>query len=129
MRTLVECNLFLFLASLGMLFFILRYRVHLHLEYTPRSSKRRHHRIHPERVTIRGTKPASVPPAENLSAIEQLAARGIKRDLESALENLGAGTEEAKARAAAAIAQGPGDFDALILRAMQSTGNRKNPRR
>ena len=124
MRTLVECNVMLFLVSVGILIFMLRYRVHLHVEYNPRVSKR-HHRVHPERAVIRGTKPASVPQ----NAAEQLAQNATRRDLESALVNLGAGKEEARSRAAEAIAKGPGDFDALILRAMQAgTGNRRNPR-
>jgi hypothetical protein len=121
-RTLMECNVLLFLASCGILAFILRYRVHLHFEYTPRPSKRHHHRVHSERAVIRGTKPASVPvsPADTAT----------RRDLESALGNLGATKEEARGRANHAMAEGPGEeFEALILRAMQAgTPNRRNPR-
>jgi hypothetical protein len=123
MRTLIEINAFLFLANCAMLLFIFKYRVHLHLEYTPRPSKRRHHRVHSERAVIRGTKPSSVPvsPADIAT----------RRDLESALVNLGATKEEARGRADHAMAEGPGEeFEALILRAMQAgTPNRRNPSR
>jgi hypothetical protein len=120
MRTLTECNVLLFFVSIGILLFILRYRIHLHVEYTPRPSKKRHHRVHSERAVIRGTKPPSTDPLVESTV----------RDLESALVNLGATKEESRNRAAAAIAQGPGDFDALILRAMQAgTPNRRNPSR
>jgi hypothetical protein len=121
MRTLLEINGILFLASCAILAFVLRYRVHLHVEYTPRPSRKRHRRVHSERATIRGTKPAAV--------LTDPLVESTVRDLESALVNLGATKEEAKARARAAIAEGPGDFDSLILRAMQAgTPNRRNPR-
>ena len=120
MRTLVECNVMLFLVSVGILIFILRYRVHLHVEYNPKAG-RSVRRRRAEREIIRAAVPQN--------AAEQLAQNATRRDLESALVNLGAGKEEARSRAAEAIAKGPGDFDALILRAMQAgTGNRRNPR-
>jgi hypothetical protein len=117
MKTLIEFNAILFLASCAILYFVLKYRIHLHVEYSPRKAHRAHRR---------GVAPStpSEAPASPVS-VQMLA------DLESALVNLGASKPEARTRAAAAIAQGPGDFDALILRAMQAgpERTRANPRR
>jgi len=38
---MLKFNLALFLSTAAMLFFILRYRIHVHIEYTPRHSRRR----------------------------------------------------------------------------------------
>lgn len=103
MRLLLEINVFLFLFSVAALAFIFRYRVHFHVEYRPRKARRR-----PEEGKVSGE--ASTP---------------LLKDLESALRNLGATRGEARTMAAEALRQGPGDFDALILRAMQGKGGRR----
>ena len=115
---MLKLNLALFLSTAAMLFFILRYRIHFHVEYTPLRSRRN------PRVSSRRSI-ASEPGRATVAVSPEVAA--VARDLESALTNLGASNKEAQERAAAAIAQGPGDFDALILRAMQAGG--ENPRR
>ena len=106
MKMLIELNAILFSCACAILYFVLRYRVHLHIEYTPCGHKCKRHR---RRQTFPSASDA-VP-----STLFEL-----QRDLESALKNLGANKEEARQRAAQALAQGPGDFDALILRAMQT---------
>jgi hypothetical protein len=108
MRLLIELNAGLFFASCAILYF----RVHVHLEYTPRSPRsiRKHRRLN------RQPSPAPAPTHAAWAAPAQTV-----RDLESALLNLGATKNEARQRAQAAIAKGgPADFDALILRAMQN---------
>ena len=112
MKTLIELNIDLFLISCGILFFILRYHVHLHIEYQPRQRSRRN----PRRVT-----PVPAPIVESTPVSAK-----IRADLESALRNMGCTEKEAKERAGQAIADGPGDFDALILRAMRAS---TSPRR
>ena len=120
MRLLVELNVGLFFASVAILFFVLRYRVHLHLEYAPRTRKNRRmlcadsHRGKPIREeptpeeARQQTEPSWTAPAQMVT------------DLESALVNLGASKPEARKRATAAMAQGPAGVDALLFRAMQS---------
>jgi hypothetical protein len=120
---MLKLNLALFISTAAMLFYIVRYRIHLHVEYSPLRSRR-----HARRARFQGpaTEPGRVAPVDSGEA------SGVARDLESALVNLGASKEEARQRTACAIAQGPGDFDALILRAMQAGGEpsaRRNPRR
>ena len=121
-RDMLKFNLALFISTAAMLFYIVRYRIHLHVEYTPLRS-RRHARRRFQAPAMETGRVAPVDSGE---------ASGVARDLESALVNLGASKEEARQRTACAIAQGPGDFDALILRAMQAGGEpstRRNPRR
>jgi hypothetical protein len=114
MKTLIELNFSVFMASCAILFWVVRYRIHLHCEYTPRMRKHRHSRrgssspvtsIQGKRTV--GGNSGEVPPA-------------VLADLESALQNLGCDKKEAKARAAFAAAQpGPQNFDALLYKAMQ----------
>lgn len=112
MKLLIELNAALFVASAAMLFFILRYRIHLHVEYRSRRSLRKLRRAPaPLLVTGKGK-------AGEVSG-EAIPPQALK-DLESALRNLGATPKEAHERATAAVAQGAGDFDALILRALQA---------
>ena len=116
MITLPEINTALFLASSTILYFVLKYRVHFHIEYEPRQRSRKNPRC---------KSPASTPKAPASPAAAQMLA-----DLQSALEHLGAGEKEAERMALAVIAEGPGDFDALILRAMQSRDpNQRHTRR
>jgi len=106
------------LAAFAAIFFILRYRVHFHIEYSPR--KRR-------RMKRRTTDAPLATEAANIPVSAQILA-----DLQSALVNLGAETGEADRMARSAIAQGEASFDALIFRAMQArepVRNRRNPRR
>jgi len=123
MKTLIECNIMLFLASIAILTFILRYRIHLQVEYRPRLHKRRH--SNPAGLGDLKTKTFPVPyhtsgdRPEDATATPTVAP-SILRDLESALVNLGCSKAEAKDRAAAAVEQGKADFDALILRAIQA---------
>ena len=107
MKMLIELNAILFSCACAILYFVLRYRVHLHIEYTPCGHKCKRHR---RRQTF--------PSASERRPVNPF--WELQRDLESALKNLGANKEEARQRAAQALAQGPGDFDALILRAMQT---------
>ena len=118
-RNMLKLNLGFFLSTAAMLFFILRYRIHVHVEYTPIRSRRNPSRVGSRRSNASDAGRATVAVSPEVAA--------VARDLESALTNLGASSKEAQERAAAAIAQGPGDFDALILRAMQAGG--ENPRR
>lgn len=116
-RDMLKLNLALFVSTALMLFYVIRYRIHLHVEYRPRHNRRqkacdgaaqRHSRF----IASKAGRVAPVDSGE---------ASGVARDLESALINLGASSKEAKERTAAAIAQGPArDFDTLILRAMQA---------
>jgi hypothetical protein len=120
---MLKLDLSLFISTAAMLFYVVRYRIHLHVEYTPIRSRR-----HARRAQ------ASRSPASRVGQVTPFVsgeADGVARDLESALVNLGASSKEARERASAAIAQGPGDFDTLILRAMQAGGDpaRRNPRR
>ena len=119
MRLLVELNVGLFFASVAILFFVLRYRVHLHLEYAPRTRKNRRMRAQTATVVSRSGKN---PPQEARQQTEPswTAPTQMVTDLESALVNLGASKPEARKRATAAMAQGPAGFDALLFRAMQS---------
>ena len=100
---MIKLNLGLFLSTSAMLFYIIRYRIHVHVEYTPRHRRAR-------------AKAADKNLGGGLST--------VARDLESALVNLGASRKEAQERTAAALAQGPADFDTLCFRAMQA-GSRK----
>jgi hypothetical protein len=108
-KTLIELNAALFLISAGILFFVLRYRVHLHVEYTPRKrSGRNPHRRPSPRLVVPG------------KGTDETVSPQVLRDLESALKNLGASPKEAKERVSAAIEQGVGDVDLLLLRALQA---------
>ena len=110
MRLLIELNAGLFFASVAILYFVLRYRVHLHLEYRPRTSGRVRMRRNPN--------PRPVEAPVRSDAAWTAPAQTVK-DLESALENLGATKTEARERARKAISQGQAGFDALLFRAMQ----------
>ena len=112
---MLKLNLALFISTATMLFYVIRYRIHVTTSYTPRVRSRRVSRS----VASGVGRVAPVDSGEDA---------GVTRDLESALINLGASGKEARERAAAAIAQGPGDFDALILRAMQAGGEPQNRR-
>ena len=115
-RDMLKLNLALFISTAAMLFYIVRYRIHLHVEYKPR-----HRRASKASRSIASG-------VGQVAPVDSGEAAGVARDLESALVNLGASSKEARERAAAAIAQGPGDFDALILRAMQA-GPKRSVRR
>ena len=118
MRLLIELNAGLFFASVSILYFILRYRVHLHLEYTPRT--RKHRRVRAQAATVTG-RSGKNPPQQARQQTEPswTAPAQTVKDLESALENLGATKTEARERARKAISQGQAGFDALLFRAMQ----------
>ena len=109
---MIKLNLGLFLSTSAMLFYIIRYRIHVHVEYTPR------HRRARAKVRLDWS--------ERRAADKNLGGglSTVARDLESALMNLGASKKEARERTAVAMAQGPADFDTLIFRAMQA-GSRK----
>ena len=112
---MLKLNLALFISTATMLFYVIRHRIHVTVSYTPRRSRR------VSRSTASGV--------EQVAPVYSGEDAGVTRDLESALINLGASGKEARERAAAAIAQGPGDFDALILRAMQAGGEPQHRRR
>jgi hypothetical protein len=151
---MLKFNLALFLSTAAMLFFILRYRIHVHIEYTPRHSRRRGPQSGSTANRLpsadRGRHKAECPwcaavgfddyasfcysgsSSAGISRPPRVAGKlpgeectPVTRDLISALVNLGATKKEAQDRAAAAIAEGPGDFDALILRAMQYKAGRR----
>jgi hypothetical protein len=119
-RDMVKFNLALFISTAAMLFYIVRYRIHLHVEYTPIRSRRHSRRAQASRSIASGV--------GRVAPVDSGEAAGVAQDLQSALVNLGASSKEARERASAAIAQGPGDFDALILRAMQA-GPKRSVRR
>lgn len=113
METLIEINVFLFLATVTMVTLVVKYRIHLHVEYRVRKVRGR-------RITV--TPQSAEPPA----------ASPLSKDLISALKNLGASPNEAREMAAQAFTQGPADLDTLILRALQGRQERQgrpNPRR
>ena len=101
------------IAALAALFVLLRFRVHVHVTYQPRKASQSQ-----PVVSRRGSRSRVVEPGG--SAIRQSEA-----DLVSALVNLGMPKTEAQKTATQAIAQGPGDFDTLLRRALQGRGNRK----
>ena len=112
---MIKLNLGLFLSTAAMLFYVVRYRIHVHVEYTPR------HR----RARAKGSARFASEPKRAADKNLGGGLSTVARDLESALMNLGASKKEARQRAAVAMAQGPTqDFDALILRAMQAVGRR-----
>ena len=126
---MLKLNLALFISTAAMLFYIVRYRIHLHVEYKPRKRARRHDGGMGDCKLKRFEVPDAYASASGqVAPVDSGEAAGVARDLESALVNLGASSKEARERASAAIAQGPGDFDALILRAMQA-GPKRNVRR
>lgn len=108
---MLKINLALLISTAAMLFYIVRYRIHLHVEYTPLKHKR-------GRKHSRSTTPPSEP--GRVAAENPGGGSAVARDLESALVNLGASRKEAQERTAAALAQGPADFDTLCFRAMQA---------
>lgn len=110
MRLFTEINAALFLATAGMLYFIVTRNIHVVIE-----SRRRPAVKTPRAAAKRASELESTTP--------------MRADLESALVNLGATKEEARERADAALSQGSGDFDALILRAMQHGEPRRRARR
>jgi hypothetical protein len=111
---MLKLNLALFISTATMLFYVIRYRIHVTVSYTPRRSRR------VSRSIASGV--------GQVAPVDSGEDAGVTRDLESALINLGASGKEARERASAAIAQGPGDFDALILRAMQAGGEPQHRR-
>src|ERR1035441_4632631 len=112
-RDMLKLNLALFISTAAMLFYIVRYRVHLHVR-----SRRHSRRAQRSRSIASGV--------GQVAPVDSGEAAGVARDLESALVNLGATKKEARERTAYAIAAGPApDFDTLILRAMQANGEPK----
>jgi hypothetical protein len=111
---MLKLNLALFISTATMLFYVIRYRIHVTVSYTLHRSRRA-----PRSIASRAGQVAPVDSGEDAD---------VTRDLESALINLGASGKEARERASAAIAQGPGDFDALLLRAMQAGGEPQHRR-
>lgn len=111
---MIKLNLGLFLSTAAMLFYVVRYRIHVHVEYTPR------HR----RARAKGSARFASEPKRAADKNLGGGLSTVARDLESALVNLGASRKEAQERTAAALAQGPADFDTLCFRAMQA-GSRK----
>ena len=121
-RDMVKFNLALFISTAAMLFYIVRYRIHLHVEYTPIRSRRHSRRAQASRSLA--SEVGQVAPVDSGEAA------GVARDLESALVNLGATKKEARERTAYAIAAGPApDFDTLILRAMQFNARKATERK
>lgn len=101
----------LFGTSVAILSSVIRYRVHLHVEYTPR--RRRRSPI----ATARQAQHSAAAPRATAAAP---AVPAVLKDLESALRNLGCGSVEAHCRAIAATALGPADMDTLLWRAIGS---------
>jgi len=112
---MLKLNLALFISTATMLFYVIRHRIHVTVSCTPRRSR-----------WVSRSIASGVGPVAPVDSAEDAA--GVTRDLESALINLGASGREARERASAAIAQGRGDFDALILRAMQAGGEPQHRR-
>lgn len=97
--------------SAAILYFVLRYRVHVHVSYTPRrraarpaQSSRRTSRCMPEEV--RPVQSPAVP-----SPVRQ-------KDLESALRNLGCKPAQAKEAAGRAMFHQDPEFPAALRRAI-----------
>lgn len=102
MSTAIGFCLFCLIAAAAMLFYMVRYRVHVHIEYTPRPA----HAGRPRRPARRPAPIASGPAPE------------LIEDLTSALVNLGA--KPARARAIAEReARAGGSFEECLRRAVQ----------
>ena len=109
---MLKLNLALFFSTAAMLFYIVRYRIHVRVEYTPLKGNRRGRKNSRSNPPMETSRVAAGESGE--------VAPAVARDLESALINLGASKKEAQERTAAAIAQGAADFDTLCFRAMQA---------
>ena len=97
-------NLILFLASASILFFVLRYRVHVHVLYQNPGRKPGNHPS-----PLRGMRPG------HLEAVPQAVS-----DLTSALHNLGCGAAKARTVAQKVYQQTPqANFDLLLKQAIR----------
>lgn len=101
-------NLILFAASAAILFYVIRYRIHLHIEYQPR-----HRSARPQ---VRRAFAPAVKKADGPQLAP--APSAITSQLESALRNLGCDRKKAAAVALKAAAQA-GDFDAKLRFALR----------
>lgn len=124
-------NFLFFAFSLGVLFFVLKYRVHIHVNIET-SGKRRgspHHRAKPGNApagqaaihALPGSDSGSADgPRKRQSQPDSIAgSRPPTADIISALVNLGCSKSEARAAAKRAVEQGPGAFEDLLRRAIQ----------
>lgn len=98
--------------SVGILIFILKYRVHIHVNIDSRPTRS-------QRAVVR------IPAKVGAAAINARA-RAIRKgpdspcdEIASALVNLGCKPAEARAAAKRAVDQGPGEFEEILRRAIQ----------
>lgn len=101
-----------FIATAAMLFYVIRFRVHIHITYTPAAHKT------PRRPAAARTETAARPQP---AAMADSAADTIK-DLTSAIANLGVSKKVARAAAVRAAAPASGQvrtFDEMLRRAIQ----------
>jgi len=93
-------NLILFLASAGILFYVLRFRVHIHILYQRRTKPTENH-------------PS---PANSKRPVHPAAAPQAVSDLTSALQNLGCKTAKARVVAERVYQQAPRARFEILLR-------------
>lgn len=105
-------SLFALLASLSVLYFVLRYRVHVNITYQATNRQASVRRPVPvDNILRKRAGYSSVPVVAS--------GNGIYRDLQSALVGLGCSKPAAKIAADKAVSAGPADFDVLLRRAIQ----------
>lgn len=127
---MISASCFLFSASV--LFFVLKYRVHIHVTYAPRIDRRAvrdlrwprpavsSHGDHQDtmaRVARMGKKPVAESPIGRSAPLA--IATAAHSDIVSALVNLGCSKSEAREAAKRAVEQGPAEFESLLRRAIQ----------
>jgi len=121
---MILTNILLFLATLAMLFYVIRYRIHVHIEYTEARSSGSHRR---NRRASTSSSPVLTASGTGIKGQEAVSPALLK-DLESALRNLGCSATEAKSRTAYAAQEGPADFDSLLFRAMNTPQDQRKRR-
>lgn len=121
MQTITVANLILFTSSVLILWFVVRYRIHIHVQYSRRGATapglNRHALSGAARATIRRVQPLRKESAAGSStsgkAYEDPARVNVLEDLTSALMNLGCDRVKAK-RIASRVSQQRGGFDDLL---------------
>ena len=105
MNHLILFNISLFLISVAILFFVVKYRIHITVNYTPSTPK-----------SARARKSAAGGPAQLPVALAPSMAPA-ESEIAAALVNLGCKPKKAREVAAKVVPAG-GDFDAMLRRAI-----------
>lgn len=117
-------NLLSPLVCIAILFYVLKYRVHIHVTYTKNESSRAGSQSRRSRVSgkVPGDQRAAAGPRahdRNLDHVRTEASSSALRDITSALINQGCTPAHARKAAARACASDAQDFDTLLRRAIQ----------